>query len=254
MYARLGQLCYATIMQNYLLTKIRLSWYFIGLLILYLALSFSLDKNTFTGGALTLFSVNSFLYGFYLAPIFSGQKTRIEDLHKTVRNEANAIFAMVLRVKQLPQDLRNKLQAEFDQYLDTCIKQRSIAQGEKEYEDLITYCVTYKGAHQEQITKLLDQLVANQQNRTQLSMLLSNKVYSHEWIVIIVLFTITIGFIVTIDGGTGVIFKLIGAFLATGLSMLIVMLAKFSTLTHKKAKAIWDPYKKLRATHYYRID
>lgn len=241
-------------MRNYLLTKIRLSWYFVGLLAAYLILSSSIDKNTFTSGALTLFSVNSFLYGFYLAPIFSGQKSRIEDMHKTVRNEANAIFAMVLRVKRLPENLRNKLQAEFDQYLDTCIKQRGIAQGEKEYEDLITYCVAYKGTHQDEIAKLLDQLVANQQNRTQLSMLLSNKVYSHEWIVIFVLFSITIGFILTIDGGNGMIFKLIAAFLATGLSMLIVMLAKFSTLTHKKATTVWNPYKKLRATHYYRID
>lgn len=241
-------------MQNYILTKVRLSWYFIGLLVIFLVVSFSLNKHTFTSGALTLFSVNSFLYGFYLAPIFSGQKTRIEDMHKTVRNEANAIFAMVLRIKKMPDSLRNKLQAEFDQYLDTCIRQRSIAQGEKEYEDLITYCVTYKGTHQEEVGKLLDQLVANQQNRTQLSMLLSNKVYSHEWIVILVLFSITIGFILTIDGGSDVVFTLIAAFLATGLSMLVVMLAKFSTLTHKKAKAIWDPYKKLRATRYYRID
>ena len=224
------------------------------LLVAYVVISLSLHKQVFSGGALTLFSVNSFLYGFYLAPIFNGQKTRIEDMHRTVRNEANAIFAMVLSLKRLPDTLRNQLQKEFDEYLATCIRQRSVAQGEKEYEDLITYCVSYKGKHEEEITKLLDKLVANQQNRTQLSMLMANKVYSHEWIVIFVLFSITIGFILTIDGGGSLVFKLIAAFLATGLTMLIVMLAKFSTLTHKKAKAIWDPYKKLRATHYYRID
>ncbi len=240
-------------MKQFLLNKVRLSWYFIGLLAGFLAVSLLSDKQIFAGGALTLFSVNSFLYGFYLAPIFSGQKSRIEEMHRVVRNEANAIFAMVLHIKQLPSELRNSLQKEFDEYLDTCVKQRSIAQGEKEYEDLISFCVSYKGKHTDEIHALLDKLVANQQNRTQLSMLMSNKVYSHEWIVMLVLFSITIGFILLIDGG-GLIFNIIAGFLATGLSMLLVVLVKFSTLTHKKAKAIWEPYKKLKATHYYRID
>jgi hypothetical protein len=240
-------------MKAFLLHRIRLSWYFVGLLILFGVVSLTIDKVTFSGGALTLFSVNSFLYGFYLAPIFSGQKARIEEMHRVVRNEANAIFAMVLHIKSLPETLRNSIQKEFDDYLDTCVRQRSIAQGEKEYEDLITFCVTYKGAHKDEIKTLLDKLVANQQNRTQLSMLIANKVYSHEWLIMLVLFSITIGFILTIDGG-GELFSAIAGFLATGLTMLVVVLVKFSTLTHKKAKAIWDPYKKLKATHYYRID
>lgn len=240
-------------MKHLLLDRIRLSWYFAGLLVLFLLVSFSVKKLTFTGGALTLFSVNSFLYGFYLAPIFSGQKARIEEMHKVVRTEANAVFAMVLSLKRLPDRLRNHLQTEFDEYLETCVRQRSVAQGEKEYEDLITFCVSYDGTHREEVAKLLDRLVANQQNRTALSMLIANRVYSHEWIIMAVLFSVTIGFILTIDGG-GVVFQLIAAFLATGLSMLIVVLVKFSTLTHKKARAIWDPYKKLKATHYYRID
>jgi hypothetical protein len=36
--------------------------------------------------------------------------------------------------------------------------------------------------------------------------------------------------------------------------MLIVILIKLSTLTHKKAKAIWDPLKKLVDTNFYRVD
>ncbi len=241
-------------MQNLFFKKIRLSWYFVIFFVLYLFLSFNLRKHKFEGGALTLFSVNSFLYGFYLAPILSAQKTRIEDLHKTVRSEANAIFAMVLHLKKLPPELRNGLQANMGHYLKTVLRQRKIGQGEKEYEALITYCLEYKGVHQETVDKLLEDLIANQQNRTQFSMLMNSKVFSHEWMVILVLFSITIGFVLVINGGDQFIFKLVTALLCTGLSMLLIILAKLSTLTHKRARQIWDPYKKLIETHFYRID
>lgn len=61
-----------------------------------------LPSIKFDSGALMLFSVNSFLYGFYISPILGAQKARVEDLHKIVRSESNAIFAMVLSLKKLP--------------------------------------------------------------------------------------------------------------------------------------------------------
>ena len=48
------------------------------------------------------------------------------------------------------------------------------------------------------------------------------------------------------DVGETPVLIAIKALLCTGLSMLLVILAKLSTLTHKKAKQIWDPYKKLK--------
>jgi hypothetical protein len=241
-------------MQNFFLRKIRLSWYFIIFLATYGILAITLPEQKFDSGALTLFSVNSFLYGFYIAPIMSGQKARVEELHRVVRSEANAIFAMAIRLKKLPDDLRNKLQKELTEYLEVSSEQQRIAEGEKEYEDLITLCLDHKGGHREEVDKLLNDLIENQKNRTQFSMMMSNRVFSHEWIVILVLFTITLGFVLMIDVGSSPVLLIIKAFLCTGLSMLLIILAKLSTLTHKKARQIWDPYKKLISTHFYRID
>lgn len=241
-------------MQNLLLTKIRLTWYFIFFLAAAFTIVLLTPKITYTSGALTLFSVNSFLYGFYLAPILTAQKARIEALHETARGEANAIFDMVLGLKRLPDKMREPLQKDFTDYLRTCARQRRPGQGEEQYEALITYCVNYKGEHADEINKLLDKLVKNQQNRTQFSMLLGNKVFSHEWMIMLVLFSITTGFVVTINTNKAVMFKVIATFLAAGLSMLILILVKLSTLTHKKAKQAWRPYERLIATHYYRID
>ncbi len=241
-------------MKKLLLEKIRLSHYFFIVFALSVAVVLLAPEVTFTSGALTLFSVNSFLYGFYIAPIISGQKARIEELHKIVRSEANAIFAMVLGLKKLPKDLRNEIQQMFMDYLRASVRERRVSEGEAKYEALITFCLEYKGPEQETIDKLLDKLIANQQNRTNFNMQMTSKVFSNEWVIMLVLFSITLSFVVMLNPGDGIIYQLLSAMLCTGLTMLLVILVKMSTLTHKKAKLIWDPYKKLINSHFYRID
>lgn len=241
-------------MKYFLLNKIRLSYYLATLFIIFALLVMAAPNMRFTPGALTLFSVNSFLYGFYIAPILSLQKARIEELHKIVRAEANAIFAMVLSIKKLPDDLRNEIQNMFLDYLKASIRQQKLGEGEAKYEQLITFCLEYKGKYQEQIDKLLDKLVANQQNRTNFNMQMRNKVYSNEWTIMVILFSVTLSFIILLDAGDGYFYQLLAALLCTGLSMLLLILVKMSTLTHKKAKQIWNPYKKLIESHFYRID
>lgn len=240
-------------MKTFILTKIRLSWFFIIFFFSYLGLLYILPRFTFEGGALTLFSVNSFLYGFYISPILSAQKARIEEMHKIVRSEANAIFAIMLSIKGLPKSLKESIKIPFVRYIKKSTKGDS--QGaEKEYENLITYCVDYKGAHKESMDKLLEKLVANQQNRTNFTMQATNKVYSNEWMIMLVLFSITLSFILFMDTGDTLILKVVTALLATGLSMLMLILVKLSTLTHKKARRVWEPFHTLIATKFYRID
>lgn len=241
-------------MKTLLLRKIRLTYYFVFFFSLYTLLSFTLPTQKFDSTALTLFSVNSFLYGFYIAPILSAQKSRIEELHKIVRSEANTLFSLVLKLKKLPKDLRNNLQQMVADYIHAAIRANRPAGGEKEYEALITFCLKYKGAEQETVDKTLDTLIANQQNRTNLAMQLSNRVFSNEWLIMSILFSITLGFIMMLDLGDSVLLKLVRALLCTGLTMLIIILLKLSTLTHKKARQIWAPLKKLVDTSFYRVD
>lgn len=242
------------LLKKILLEKIRLSVYFWLLLLLFSILATFLPRQTFSGGALALFSVNSFLYGFYIAPILGAQKARVEELHKIVRSEANAIFAMALSLKSLPADLRNHLQEMLMTYLKSVVRQKKPSGGEEEYESLITYCVSYKGSHKNEVMNFLDKLVANQQNRTNFSMQMHSPVYANEWSIMFVLFSITIGFVLLLDAGDETIFRYLAALLCTGLTMLVIILIKLSTLTHKRAKRVWNPYKKLIESHFYRID
>lgn len=241
-------------MKKYFLEKIRLTQYFALFFATFVVLVIALPDIKFDSGALTLFSVNSFLYGFYIAPILGAQKGRIEELHRIVRSESNAIFAMVIGLKKLPKELRNQLQNMFIQYLKSSIKQRRAGEGEMYYEALITYCLEYKGDYSGEIDELLHKLVANQQNRTNFAMQMSNRVFSNEWMIMLVLFSITLSFVILMDAGSGFIYDFLAAFLCTGLTMLLVILVKMSTLTHKKARQIWDPYHKLIDSRFYRID
>ena len=241
-------------MKDFLLLKISLSTYFWLLFALFLVLSYTLPQYKFDAGALTLFSVNSFLYGFYISPILGAQKTRIDSLHQTVRSEANAIFSLVLGLKKLPNDLHDKIQSMIEDYVHLKLDDPGVGGGERPYEDLITYCVDYKGAHKDQVDEVLQGLVANQQNRTNFNMLVGSKVYANEWHIIAILFSITLGFILLISAQDQPILHIVRALLCTGLTMLILNLVKLSTLTHKKAKQMWEPLQKLVRTNFYRID
>jgi hypothetical protein len=238
-----------------LLLKIRLSWFFFIFFTLYLLLTFLVAGAQFSAQALTLFSVNSFLYGFYISPVLTGQKARIDDLGRIIRAEANALFDILLKTQKLPRRSRNIIQDLVEDYIDASFKQRKPAEGEDEYEKLIGYCLNYSGVAPEQVEKILNTLVANQQNRSQLSMQLGNKVYSNEWWIMLVLFSITLGFVLFISVANDVlVMHFVKALLCTGLTMLMINLLKLSTLSHKKAKNIWKPLDTLKTSRFRRID
>lgn len=240
-------------MKEFFLKKIRLSWYLGSFLVIYFIALFFLPNMEFTGGTLTLFSVNSFLYGFYISPVLSAQKARIEDMHRIVRSEANAIFAMMLIASKLSAKNFAKVKSLFDDYIQSQMV-NNVALSEKTYQALITMCLEAKGADKDVLEKLLEKLIANQQNRTNLNMQLNNKVYSNEWWIMIILFSITLTFILLIDTGSTLGTQLVTALLCTGLSMLMLNLIKLNSLTHKKAKLMWKPLQTLVQTRYYQID
>ena len=237
--------------ENILLTRVRLSTYFWIFFGLYVALSYVIPGYKFDSGALTLFSVNSFLYGFYISPILNAQKMRIDSLHQIVRAEANALFSMMINTKKLPKRTRTEVQALITMYAHAKLSKRN---GEKEYEKLISYCLEYKGENSDKIEGLLKEVIANQKNRTDFSMQQGNKVYANEWQIMAILFSITLGFVITLSVSDSLLLHIVRALLWTGLTMLIVILIKLSTLTHKRAKQMWVPLDKLIKTKFYQID
>src|ERR1043165_1944539 len=98
---------------------------------------------------------------------------------------------MALQTKKLSPDVCTKVQALINAYADAVLHERKVAGGEKEYEALITYCVSFKGSKEDkdQIDKILTNVVANQQNRSNFAMQMRSKVFANEWWIMLVLFT-----------------------------------------------------------------
>ncbi len=235
--------------------KMRLSLYFWLYLGIFALLLTVLPRIKFESPALTLFSVNSFLYGFYIAPILTAQKARIEELHKIVRLEANAIFGLALLTKRSNDPkFHDQIIDEIEDYTKTLALKRDFAAAEVIYEKTITELIGYKGKDPDIRGKMLDQMVSNQINRSNLQLQIANRVFSNEWWIMLVLFTITMSFILLIDVGDNLFLFGVKVLLCTGLSMLLTILLKLSTLTHKKAKTIWTPYNKLIESKFYRFD
>jgi hypothetical protein len=117
--------------------------------------------------------------------------------------------------------------------------------GQDEFDDLASLIVAYEGDKKDPHKEMLKSVFAAQQNRAEIKLLVESKVYSNEWIVMIILFAITIAFILFTRLPDILMLQAIPAVLCAGLSMLIVILIKMSTLTHKRAKTIWVPLREL---------
>ncbi len=237
-----------------LLLKIRLSAFFWIFLLTYTILSFAIPHTKFESAALTLFSVNSLLYGFYIAPILAAQKSRIEELHKIVRAEANALFAMALTSNLFNDIDHKKTMQMLTLYVEKVYKNKKIGAGEHEYEELIRLVISREDQNSDATKKMLELLISNQTNRSNLALQMANKVFSNEWWIILVLFSISISFVLLLEIGSSPFLNVVRALLCTGLSMLLLILVKLTTLTHKKARLMWQPLGKLIGSKFYRID
>src|SRR5688572_1426346 len=107
-----------------LLLKIRLSWFFFIFFAVFLLATYLIDGVSFSPQALTLFSVNSFLYGFYISPVLMAQKGRIDELGKIIRAEANSLFDILIKTKKLPEKSRNLIQDMCADYMTASFRQR----------------------------------------------------------------------------------------------------------------------------------
>lgn len=229
-------------LKNIFLRKIRLSYYLIAFILIYFVISLLLPKVELTGAALTLFSVNSFLYGFYISPIIKNQNDRVNQLHKLIVGQVNRLR----EVHQYSYRTEPVLHALIAQNILSYAKTASVTNpgaGQKEFDQIIATLIAYEGEGKDAHKEMLKSIFAAQQNRSEIIYLSKARVFNNEWIVMLILFTITISFILMIQLPPLPVIEVIPAILCAGLSMLIVILAKMSTLTHKRARLMWKPLK-----------
>jgi hypothetical protein len=233
-------------LKHFLLTRVRLTQYLFIFAAVYFVVSLFLPKIELQGAALTLFSVNSFLYGFYISPIINAQRIRIDQLHRLVVIEVNKLEELLQYSQRMESDFHAEIHTAIKRY-SSAAAQGGANTGDIEFDALVSLIVGYTGDVKDPHKEMLKSVFAAQQNRAEIKLLVDSKVFSNEWIVMTILFAITIAFILFTRLPNIAFLQVIPAILSAGLSMLIVILIKMSTLTHKRAKTIWIPLKELAA-------
>lgn len=240
-------------MKQFLLYRVPLTGYLFFLIVLFTVISFFTESIELNRATLTLFSVNSFLYGFYISPIIKGQRDRIDTLHKLVRVEASKLYEIAQYSARLEPKQHRRYMDLLTMYAQAAYVDHDV-QGEQAFENLMAELVKYDGNEKDPYKEMLKQSFYIQQTRTEIDRLLSAKVYRNEWIVMTILFSITITFILMIQVPEGSILQVVPPILCAGLSMLTVILIKMSTLAHKRAHSVWDPLQTVVGTRFLKIN
>jgi len=216
-----------------------------------------LPKPTLSSSALTLFSINSFLFGFYFTPSLNNQKARIEELGKVIRTQSVALFKIMVKTRKISdRKVHDKIQKLIADYIKACVKEKKAGCGEKEYDKLVGELVHFDVKHKDcdAVDGVLDAVVDNQTNRTTFDMTMGRKIYSNEWYVLLTLFSVTLALPIIVDVGGNPILHIVAAMLCATLTLLLITLLKVNFLVHKKAKGIWNPMESLIESDFRSVD
>ena len=210
------------------------------------------QQETLTAGQLALFSVNTFLFGYYFAPLLAAQKARVGQLNTVARQETMVLLDILSQSHLLSPKTRKELKLKLAVYLNSVIYNTNIQADNPYYDELLHFTKqnNIKGDDHAVLDTVYARISKTQETRDSLNNLFRAKVYSHEWLVASVLFGITFYFSVQTKFGSSVFFMVVLAILMTGLGMLMMILIKFATLSHKEAKRMWQPMRDLQIKHF----
>lgn len=229
-------------------SSIRLSISLVILGIVLFVLSSVLPKTQISPGYLVLFAVSVVLLGFYLLPLLASRKTRIDEIDKYIRLEADMLYKVLIELEDLPANLREELGLKVKEYIMRKAGDYSPDAGDAEYREVLVFCRQHR--KNPEIKAVYDKLLDSDQYRTLYAMCVRDQIYSHEWFVISILYVVAVPLILTFDYGGGFLARIAGAFVAAGLILPFLILKKLSSLAHKKAQSTWQPFTTLAETDF----
>lgn len=236
------------------LLKIRLTYIYPSLFVIFMIILSTIEPDKLTAGQLALYSVNTFLFGFYFSPLLSAQKGRVDSLNKAVRQEVMTILDILTQSHLLKADARHDLKIRLKVYIDSINRNSNISPDNIYYDELLHFTKQDKFKKDSVMDVIYGRVAKTQENRDSIQNLLASKVFSHEWLVVAVLFSVTIYFVMQTDYNGLLFFQVLLAILCTGISLMLVILLKYATLTHKHAKRMWKPLDELIKNHFEDVD
>jgi len=232
------------------LLNIRLTYIYPILFVIFMVILSYMQPAKLTTGQLALYSTNTFLFGFYFLPLLSTQKTRIDNLSTTVRSEATTLLDILAQLHLLKPAARHEVKVRLKVYLDSIYKNTAVSADNIYYDDLLQFTREDRFKDDPVMATIYTRMSKTQENRDTLNRYLTTGVFSHEWLVALVLFFITIYFVMQTNYNGVLFFRVLLAILCTGITLMLIILIKYATLTHKYAKRMWLPLAYLDAGHF----
>lgn len=121
------------------LLHIRLSTFSILLFIGSLIFLKYYQQTTLTPGQLALFSVNSFLFGYYFAPLLGAQKARVGQLNTVARQETMVLLDILAQSHLLSEKTRKQLKLKLAVYLESVLYNKGIQADNPYYDELLHF-------------------------------------------------------------------------------------------------------------------
>lgn len=236
------------------LLNIRLSYIYPALLVIFMVILTKITPSKLTTGQLALYSVNTFIFAFYFSPILTAQKARVEGLNQAIRHDVMSILDILAQSHLLSNTHRHELKLRLKIYVDSINHNPKVSADNSYYDELLRYTKQEKFKDDSVMDAIYSSVSKTQEDRDSMQSLYMNNVFSHEWLVVLVLFGVTLFFVMQTNYNGLLMFRVLLAILCTGLTLMLIILIKYATLTHKQAKRIWQPVDTLIENHFEDVD
>ena len=235
------------------LYRTRLSIYIPVLFVIFLVAITYMPKITPLVSYIALFSASIILLGFYLNPLLMAAKNRIEELVYLISLESSVFFNIDLELEEVDDSHREEIMKLSKKYLEKKINNKDSKKSDDEYFAIVNYCLAHK--KDKSLRKVITRLSDNNKNRARIALQLRSRVYASEWLVMLMLYLVAIGFIVSLElPPHNPVTNCIASLLATAISFALLYLWKLSNLTHKKAIDMWQPFIQLVRSNFDSVD
>jgi hypothetical protein len=208
-----------------------------------------------------LFGATTFVFGIITAFFISINMSRLQDL-STMLNSENANLIMVYKLSKLfTENEQKKVERLLDEYLvsqiDYYLQDYQLTR--PYFDKLSSYLLSLKPhtKRQEEVyNKYVDILANSETNRMKIISLTKQGTAKYEWMLIILLATITLFSLFYLNNGSlmSIIFTIL---LATAIVSIILILRDLSSLRWREQKWIWnnldETFKTIGLTPYYPV-
>lgn len=197
----------------------------------------------------TLLSVASFLFGIFVAFSIANNHSRLSKINETLKGDSAIILSIYEMLTVFGKETQEEVQKLLDKYLIDQIDYylEDFRYSQQSFTNLYRYLINLEPRNKRQETvydAIVNLLNNSMANRKHVETLVKQKMFTFEWISILMLLGLIIFLVFNINSGSAYS-VLLSALLASASIILVFVLRDLDSLRWKEQSAIWEPLNSL---------